>query len=247
MSFSKSFFEIDTYFGSSTSEVKAFVEETVKIMTSLWNDYEKGLLVTNLLVTQAVPLAPKQTPVPLTVTMNPSSVIATTTFKGVLDRFPNTFVDNGFITIHMKHFLRALDYSLLVTMLNWASSLQITTRIHSFTTLEGGDWKPGPPPIPGITSAGIGSGDLPFNYCTTPGFVVKNVLASKMSQFLMDRRLFPQKTEFLLEFIDKFCEMFQNALEKWVNTLYIVDGVVLIIVGLGVILGNPVFVAHKVR
>jgi len=244
MSIDSSYFDKETYFSDSTEHVKDFIDSFIDVVVPVWQDYEQSLILTSM---NAI-LNPGAAGAPLSGQLSVSigSLVGTKQFKGILDEFPDSFVENGFITPHMEHFLKAIDLSLMLTMNKWATFYTMNGVPHQFTTLQVPPWTPPPGAVPGVLASQIGNNDLKFNKGSS-NLDVKDELQRQIINFMLNRQLFSQKTDYLREFVEKLSEMFAKAVQNWEDSVYISGGnVIVVYINPGNVVGTPIFVAHNV-
>lgn len=241
----KSLVDIDSYFNTDThtAYVVDYVNALVDAILPVWERYESGLLFTAL-IAQTRSGDPQGSPVRLKLGVSPGALIATRMFKGIPDEYsiPPSFYQN---TPHMQHLLKAIDYGMMFTMMRWAS-------LYSFSNVE---YQSSPngllvgaytPVSPGVTVGQLPANDLAFNEGSS-SLRVASEFYKKTRQFILDRAKFPKKTEFLLDFLDKFSKMWEKSVENWVNSRTIYGGQVVLIYGPGSGQLVPILVAQRVK
>lgn len=245
----KNLFEIDSYFNTTddTQFVYDFVHALVDATLPVWSDFETGLIFTTMNGIPSLP-APPGGVVKLNISTIPGTLVSAKPFKGILDNYelPSSFAK---ITPHMEHFLKALDIGSMLTMLNWTSLFVISPTDITDTNLSVGPWQTSPVPVPGPTVGALSNGLLSMSRGKSSSTGVGDDLYNRVAKFIMDRRKFPDKTEFLLSFLRKYCDLFQKTLENWLDARFISGGSVVIIYmpPAGVpTSGPPVIVAQKV-
>lgn len=187
-----------------TPYMEEFSNELREAVRTVWQDFESGLLLTNIIGQTGTPNNV------FTIRTTPGSLVPTKQFRGLNLAVPANF---DHLTPFTQHLIDAIDLGLMLSMLKWCSQYSIST-VSKTMFVQAPVWAPAPSPLIHIHNSTLRANTVKLSDGNS-GVDVGSVLYDKAQKFIMDRNLFPSKTQYLLDYVQAAADSFGLAVDKW--------------------------------